>query len=185
MQVLGNPTKKTSELEQYFAPYRRNVIGYDQTFRTHYGEKPIIYADWTASGRLYGPIEERLMREIAPFVGNTHTETTVTGSSMTTAYHLAKHLIKKHLGAHEKDVLIASNSGMTGVVNKFQRILGLKLHEKYMDQIEIAEVERPVIFVTHMEHHSNQTSWLETIADLEVIAPTSDGLVDLSSLETL
>lgn len=185
MQVLGNPTKKTSQLEQYFAPYRRNVIGYDQTFRTHYGEKPIVYADWTASGRLYGPIEERLMREIAPFVGNTHTETTVTGSSMTLAYHHAKHLIKKHLGAHETDVLIASNSGMTGVVNKFQRILGLKLHEKYMDQIEIPEQERPVIFVTHMEHHSNQTSWLETIADLEVIGPTPDGLVDLSSLEKL
>lgn len=185
MQVLGNPTKKTSQLEQYFAPYRRNVIGHDQTFRTHYGEKPIIYADWTASGRLYGPIEERLMREIAPFVGNTHTETTVTGSSMTLAYHQAKHLIKKHLGAHEKDVLIASNSGMTGVVNKFQRILGLKLHEKYMDQIEIPKQERPVIFVTHMEHHSNQTSWLETIADLEVIGPTPDGLVDLSSLEKL
>ena len=24
------------------------------------------------------------------------------------------------------------------------------------------EKERPVIFITHMEHHSNQTSWYET-----------------------
>lgn len=183
--LTKNTTKETTELEQYFAPYRRNVIGYDQTFQTPFGEQPILYADWTASGRLYRPIEELLMQEIAPFVGNTHTETTVTGSSMTMAYHHAKHLIKQHLGAYEKDVIIATNSGMTGVVNKFQRILGLKVHEKYHHQLNIPEEKRPVIFVTHMEHHSNQTSWLETIADLEVIDPTPEGLVDLSSLKKL
>lgn len=183
--LTENTTQRKSKLELYFAPYRRHVIGYDQSFTTPFGEKPIVYADWTASGRLYRPIEERLMNEIAPFVGNTHTETTVTGNSMTLAYHYAKDLIKRHLGAHRRDVLIASNSGMTGVVNKFQRILGLKLHEKFQKQIRIPEEERPVVFVTHMEHHSNQTSWLETVADLEVISPTPEGLVDLSSLEEL
>jgi hypothetical protein len=28
--------------------------------------------DWTASGRLYRPIEEKLMNEFGPFVANTH-----------------------------------------------------------------------------------------------------------------
>ena len=41
-----------------FAPYRSQIIGIDQTFDSPYGEKRIIYADWTASGRLYRPIEE-------------------------------------------------------------------------------------------------------------------------------
>ena len=36
---------------------------------------------------------------------------------------------------------------------------------------EIPESERPIVFVTHMEHHSNQTSWLETIARVVVIPP--------------
>jgi len=182
MQAL---TTTQSELESYFGPYRRRVIGHDQTFRTPFGEKRIIYADWTASGRLYGPIEEKLSREIAPFVGNTHTETSVTGTSMTKAYHKAKAIIKRHVGARPKDVLISSNSGMTGVVNKFQRLLGLKIHEKYTEQVQLPQAERPIVFVTHMEHHSNQTSWLETLADVEVIQPDERGLVDLQDLDRL
>ena len=124
----------TTSLETYFQPYREKVIGYDQTFVSPYGEKRIFYADWTASGRLYEPIEELLYKQIAPFVGNTHTETTVTGCTMTNAYHHAKSVIKQHVHASTSDVLISSNSGMTGVVNKFQRILGLKVHEKYRKQ---------------------------------------------------
>lgn len=172
-------------LEQYFAPYRKQVVGHDATFQSPFGVKPIVYADWTASGRLYQPIETVMAREIAPFVGNTHTETSVTGTSMTMAYHHAKGLIKQHVGARPKDILISSNSGMTGVVNKFQRILGLKVHEKYRGQVVLPEADRPIIFCTHMEHHSNQTSWLETLADVAVIRPTAEGLVDLSHLDEL
>jgi selenocysteine lyase/cysteine desulfurase len=36
-----------------------------------------------------------------------------------------------------------------------------------------------------MEHHSNQTSWLETLCDVAVIEPTPDGLVDLEHLKQL
>jgi selenocysteine lyase/cysteine desulfurase len=177
--------KPKSKLESYFQPFRKNVIGYDQTFQSPFGEKRILYADWTASGRLYGPIEKLLMEDIGPFVGNTHTETTVTGSSMTMAYHHAKSYIKKHVGAWKSDVIISSNSGMTGVVNKFQRILGLKVHERFRKGVVLAEAKRPVIFVSHMEHHSNQTSWLETIADVVVIPANKEGLMELSELEVL
>ena len=99
--------------EQYFDRFRKNIIGIDQTFVSPYGQKKIIYADWTASGRMYRPIEDRISNDIAPFVGNTHTETTVTGSSMTKAYHKAKHIIKDHVNAKETDILISSCSGMT------------------------------------------------------------------------
>jgi selenocysteine lyase/cysteine desulfurase len=33
-----------------------------------------------------------------------------------------------------------------------------------------------------MEHHSNQTSWLETIADVVVIPSTEDGLFSIENL---
>jgi len=173
------------KLERFFEPFRQQIIGNDQYFRSPYGKQRILYADWTASGRLYRPIEERLLGALGPFVGNTHTETTVTGSTMTMAYHEAKRIIKRQLGAREKDVLISSNSGMTGVVNKFQRILGLKVHEKYHAMVRLPKEKRAVVFVSHMEHHSNQTSWLETLADVEVIRPDADGLMDLSHLEEL
>ncbi len=178
-------TSTHTDLAAFFRPYRAGVIGQQQRFSTPYGEMPLIYADWTASGRLYQPIEDLLRHEIAPFVGNTHTETTVTGSAMTMAYHHAKQIIKRHCGAADCDVMIATNSGMTGVVNKFQRILGLKLHERFRDRVALQEEERPVVFVSHMEHHSNQTSWLETTATVVVIPPTAEGLVDLTALEAL
>jgi selenocysteine lyase/cysteine desulfurase len=172
-------------LENYFAEFRKNVIGIDQEFDGPYGKKKIIYADWTASGRLYKPIEERLLNDIGPFVGNTHTGTTITGKRMTDAYHYALKYIKKHVNAGNNDVIISSNSGMTGVVNKFQRILGLKLHENFQRLLSLSSEERPLVLVTHMEHHSNQTSWMETIADVVVIPSDANGLVDLTGLHTL
>lgn len=172
-------------LEDYFKPFRDKIIGINQTFKTPYGEQKIIYADWTASGRMYQDIEDNLMRNFYPFVGNTHTETTITGSGMTVAYHKAFRIIKEHVNASNEDVLITSGSGMTGVINKFQRILGLKIHEKLQDRIQISANEKPIVFVTHMEHHSNQTSWIETIADVVVIKSTKEGLVDIDNLKEL
>ena len=114
-------TLLNKKLETYFDPYRANTIGIDQYFETPFGKKKIVYADWTASGRMYKPIEEILSEKIAPFVGNTHTETTVTGSSMTMAYHHAKHLIKTHVGARESDVIISSNSGLGSSKFSFEK----------------------------------------------------------------
>lgn len=170
-------------LETYFEPYRRNTIGFDQTFLSPYGEKKIIYADWIASGRLYRPIEKTISDIFGPFVGNTHSEASVTGTSMTTAYHHSHDIIKQHVNANKDDVIITAGSGMTGMVNKFQRILGLRVAEQLKDFLNLPEALRPVVFITHMEHHSNQTSWLETIADVIVIRPNSEGLVDLNDLE--
>ena len=145
-------------LEPFFASFRKNIIGRDQTFDSPYGEKKIIYADWTASGRLYAPIENMLRKNIFPFVANTHTETSTTGATMSIAMHESLKIIKKHVNANKDDVIISAGAGMTMLVSKFQRILGLKIHEKFRNKIEIDD--RPVIFVTHMEHHSNQTSWI-------------------------
>ena len=41
-------------LENYFEPFRKNVVGYDLLFDTPFGKQKMIYADWTASGRAYG-----------------------------------------------------------------------------------------------------------------------------------
>ena len=182
--IMTNSTKETA-LEQYFQQFRKNIIGIEQEFESPFGRKKIIYTDWTASGRLYRPIEEKLMNAFGPFVANTHTETTVSGTAMTKAYHHARNIIKQHVNANQNDVLITDGTGMTGVVNKFQRILGIKVPENLKDFIAIPIEKKPVVFISHMEHHSNQTSWLETIADVEVIPSTEDGLFSLENLKVL
>lgn len=170
-------------LERYFSQFRENIVGVDQVFTSPFGEKKIIYTDWTASGRLYRPIEEKLLHKFGPFVANTHTETTTSGAAMTLAYHEARKIIKKHVNANENDVLITAGSGMTGVVNKFQRILGLKVSESLRNYTTIPGALKPIVFISHMEHHSNQTSWLETIADVVVVPCDDDGLLCLKSFE--
>jgi len=172
-------------LEQHFNAFRKHIVGIDQVFETPYGSQKMIYTDWTASGRLYRPIEEKILNDFGPFVANTHTETTESGTAMTTAYHQAKHIIKKHVNSNDDDVLLISGNGMTGVVNKFQRILGLKIPENLQQFTQVPDEMRPVVFVTHMEHHSNQTSWLETMAKVEVIPPGPEGLFSLENLKTL
>jgi len=174
------------DLEKHFEKFRKNIVGIDQTYASPFGEKIMVYADWTASGRLYRPIEERMLNQFGPFVANTHTETTFSGSAMTLAYHEARKIIKDHVNAYDDDVLITEGTGMTGVINKFQRILGLRIPENLKNlSTAILPEQKPVVFITHMEHHSNQTSWLETIADVEIIPYDRTGLVDIDSLNEL
>ncbi|MEA5108812.1 Cysteine desulfurase [bioreactor metagenome] len=169
-------------MEKYFDTFRLNTIGHDAVYDTPYGRQRLIYADWIASGRLYRPIEDRLSNEIGPFIGNTHTETSETGTSMTRAYHEAHKRIKKHVNAGPEDVIITAGFGMTGVIVKFQRMMGLKMCGQLTDSKCFKEKERPVVFVTHMEHHSNHTSWFETMSDVVVLTPDKDLLVDPEEL---
>ena len=63
-------------------------------------------------------------------VANTHTETTTTGKSITKAYQQSKEIIKNHVNANDNDVLLFAGTGMTGAINKMQRILGFKYPEQ-------------------------------------------------------
>ncbi len=169
--------------EQYFFNFRKGILGIDQEFPTPLGVKKMIYADWVASGRLYRPIEECMLNDLGPYCANTHSETSLTGTLMTHTYHESKLFIKKCVHANEDDILIYSGSGMTDSVNKLQRMLGLRIPEaspKFFNSFELKSGDdRPIVFVTHLEHHSNHTSWIETIAEVEIIMPDAEGRVDL------
>lgn len=178
-----------TDLEKYFCSFRNNIIGIDAEIDTPCGRKKLVYADWIASGRLYGPIEQRITSQIGPLVGNTHSESTSTGRAMTEAYHEAQKIVKRHVHANENDVLLFTGTGMTSALAKLQRILGLKVPEQaikycpfsggeYGKCRDIPNEHRPVVFLTHTEHHSNHTSWFETLADVVLLDPADDLTVD-------
>ncbi|MFA5728662.1 MAG: aminotransferase class V-fold PLP-dependent enzyme [Candidatus Neomarinimicrobiota bacterium] len=173
------------DLEKYFIRFRRNIIGIDQRYDFPGGRQAILYADWAASGRFYRPIEEYMTNVIGPYVANTHTETTLTGAIMTDAYHQAHQIIKRHVNAGPDDVLLFAGFGMTAVINKFQRLLGLRLPDKFRDKVTIPPQERALVLLTHMEHHSNQTTWEECCCDTLLISKKSDGLPDLEHLRNI
>jgi len=91
-------------------------------------------------------------------------------------------MIKRHVNAGPNDVIITAGPGMTTVVNKLQRLLGLRTSNRRIRSECIYIGDRPVIFITHMEHHSNHTSWYETICDVVTLAPAKNLLVDLDEL---
>ncbi len=169
-------------LEQHFNKFRMNTIGFDSMIETPMGEKPLVYADWIASGRLYGPIEDIIKNKIGPMVANTHSESSDTGMIMTNIYKQSHQIIKNHVNADKDDIIITAGTGMTSVINKLQRILGMRVPEQAQRYYHIPPEHKPVVFITHMEHHSNHTSWLESNADVVVLEPTEDLLVNPESL---
>ena len=173
-------------LEQYFAPFRRGIVGIDATMPLADGRTvPIVYTDWTASGRLYAPIEDFMLREIGPMVANTHTETTYTGVAVTQAYLRARSIIKKAVNASGTDSLFFTGFGMTAAANKLQRLLGLRKPESCRKE-SCREGKKPLVLVTHMEHHSNQITWEECDVDVRLVPrDETTGLPDLQWLDRM
>jgi selenocysteine lyase/cysteine desulfurase len=172
-------------LENHFAKFRRNIVGNNFEHPFASGKKKIVYADWAASGRLYRPIEACLADTLGPYVANTHTETTLTGTVMTHAYQQARAIIKKHVNATGDDQLLFAGFGMTAAINKLQRLLGLHVHEKYKTALLPAGQARPLVIITHMEHHSNQTSWEECLCEVAIIRRNFDGRPSLEHLREI
>lgn len=166
-------------MEAHFREIREGVIGNNGYFRSPYGTQKILYADWMATGRLYRPIEEKLMDDLGPYLANTHSYSSETGKVTSERYWEARERIKRHVNADGDDVLVTTGSGMTGALARLQSIMGLK-GQRPSDPREV-----PVVFITHMEHHSNQVSWMETMADVVIVPPGEDLMPSPDSLDEL
>ncbi|WP_394747699.1 aminotransferase class V-fold PLP-dependent enzyme [Spongiimicrobium salis] len=177
---MSNTTLEEQEqtaLEKHFEPFRYQVVGQDSTFESVYGPQKLLYADWIASGRLYGPIEDTMRNQIGPMVANTHSFSSETGKASTYAYKHARSIIKQHVNAGEEDILVTAGTGMTGVLSRLQRIMGLRWPDAIKREVQLPESQRPVVFISHMEHHSNQVPWMETIADVVMIPCDENHLI--------
>ncbi len=183
--IIENIAKSNaiSDLEKHFSQFRGDVIGNDAYFESVYGTQKLCYTDWIASGRLYGPIEETMTQTIGPMVANTHSFSSETGKASTYAYKHARQVIKDHVNAGPNDILVTSGTGMTGVLSRLQRIMGLRWPDVVKSKITLAEKERPVVFISHMEHHSNHVPWMETIADVVIVPCDENNLICPDSLQ--
>ncbi len=119
-------TPKTPKLS--FDQVRHEIIGRDFTFTTPFGTRLLTYADFTASGRSIAFIEKYLIK-IQREYANTHTEDDITGRHMTGLLHGAEKIIKKAFNADKNCYIIATGTGTTGAITKFQEILGVRLPE--------------------------------------------------------
>lgn len=176
-----------------FARLRAEVVGADATFETPFGRRLMVYCDYTASGRCLGFVE-RYLQELMRVYANTHTEDDVSGRSMTRLLHRAEQGIKDALNAGEDGRLVAVGTGSTAAIDKLQQILGVALPPATRERITACMTpegkqrlrERaPVVFLGPYEHHSNEITWRQGLAEVVSVPLDHEGGIDLAVLERL
>jgi selenocysteine lyase/cysteine desulfurase len=180
---------------------RTQIVGIDTPIETPFGNRPLVYCDYTASGRSLTFVERYLL-ELQRFYANTHTEDDITGRSMTRLLHEAETIIKEAVNAGPGGRLVCVGTGATGAIDRLQQILGIAMAPatrqarwEHMRDFFGSDVAReflvferqrqPVVFVGPYEHHSNEVSWRQGIATVVEVQLASDGGIDLAHLESL
>ena len=103
---------------------------------TVYGEVPMVYGDYTASGKSLKFIEDYIKDQVMPMYANSHSLQSGTGKQSVYAREEARHIIKRACGADELDVCIFTGTGSTSAVNLL--VYKLRLAE-IVKQIESGE----------------------------------------------
>ena len=165
---------------------RKAVIGQRQPIATPFGDKPLVYADYTASGRSLDFVEDYIREQVLPYYANTHTETSFTGAHSTALREAARKQVRNAVNGGNDDKVIFCGSGATAAINKLIDVMNLRLPAELNARCQLSaqlpEQERPVVFIGPYEHHSNELPWRESIADLEVIPLDAKGGIDLAAL---
>ncbi|MEM9714550.1 MAG: aminotransferase class V-fold PLP-dependent enzyme [Actinomycetota bacterium] len=174
-------------VDQLIDTIRGSVIGRGDLVAGPFGLRPVVYADYTASGRSLTFIEDHLRDAVLPLYANTHSESSGTGLQTSRFREDAREIIRRCVGGTDEHAVLFCGSGSTHAIAKLLGALGLcipsELDDRHGFTAQIPEHERPVVFIGPFEHHSNEIPWRESIADVVTIDEDADGHVDLAHLE--
>ncbi|RWR05410.1 aminotransferase class V-fold PLP-dependent enzyme [Sinirhodobacter populi] len=134
------------------AELRRGLIGENMPIDGPFGPQPLVYADYTASGRALRQVEAFVMDEVLPFYANSHTEASFCGARMTRMRQAARAIIACLCGAGPEHAVIFSGTGATAGINRLVSLFGAGPDSR--------------VILGPWEHHSNLLPWRESGAEV-------------------
>ncbi len=154
---------------------REGLIGEDARVPGPFGPRPMLYADYTASGRALRQVEDFVMAEVLPWYANSHTEASYCGAYMTRMRRAARAQIARLCGAGRDHAVIFAGAGATAGINRLVGLLGV--------EAAVRAGQRPLVLIGPYEHHSNILPWRESGAEVAEIPEGPGGGPDLGALE--
>ncbi len=153
---------------------RKGLIGEDVLIDGPFGPKPLIYADYVASGRALAQVEDFVRDRVLPYYANTHTQASFCGEYMTRLRETARAEIARLTGAGQGMSVVFTGAGSTAGINRIVGLLDLA--------VLVAEGQRVVVLTGPYEHHSNILPWRESGAEVIEVGEAQDGGVDMNDL---
>jgi selenocysteine lyase/cysteine desulfurase len=151
------------------------LIGNDAEIHGPFGPRPLVYADYVASGRAISAIERFVLEKVLPFYANSHTEASYCGGFMTGLRIAARNLIGRCCGADESCAVIFTGAGATAGLNRLVNLFGV--------EASLSNGVTPRVVTGPYEHHSNILPWRESGAEVVAIAEAAFGGPDLDQLD--
>lgn len=131
------------------------------------GPRPLIYADYVASGRALRQIEEAILTDVLPWYSNAHTEASACGRAMNRLRAEARRIVARDCGADDRHAVIFTGAGATAGLSRLGPLFGL-------DRM-VQQGRRPLVLIGPYEHHSNILPWRESGAEVIEIPEAPGG----------
>ena len=153
------------------------------------GKNKDKYFDFTASGLAFRQIENRVF-DVLETYANTHSKDASNADITTSYYEKARDVLKQSLELDDDFVVLPSGCGSTSAIKHFQELMGLYIPPKTKKRLDIKKDKKslkslPLVIVGPYEHHSNELSFRESLAQVVRINLDSNGLVDLKHLKSV
>lgn len=140
------------------------------------------YFDYTASGLCVENIESE-MKMIATHYANTHSKVGSLSSYMNNMWESSRNSLFRTLDVDPREFeIIPTGFGSTAAIKKFQELIGIYMPPKTSKRCNVVVNDKPIIIVGPYEHHSNDISYRESIAETLRLGFDEDGNVSLKDL---
>ena len=149
---------------------RDGLIGEGLSYPGRYGDVPMVYADYVASGRALKQVEDFMLERVLPFYANPHTEDSYCGAYVNKLREQSRAEIAR-LTKADGCAVVFTGSGATAGLGRLPALLGVE------------EAANPVVLLGPYEHHSNLLPWRESKALVVEIPEGVNGGPDLAVIE--